>query len=195
MSLKSAIVIITLVTIVSLVGVGFATWTFDTTKADTADYTGKVTAAIEANGLEVKDSAGTNDVSNLYIICDAQSGKGIYWSTNADGSGDPITQLKLVGSVTVDDNDIVDYTAYKGTFTCTSAAVTGTWISIAAVTLNEEVTSTGTHSNITYNFTLPALSYVAVPNSIAQVDEMEEEANAISITLTFNFKVTGVVAA
>lgn len=192
MSLKSAIVIITLITIVSLVGVGFATWTFDTTKADTADYTGKVAAAIEANDLEVKK--GETSISNLYIICASQAENGIYWSTTANGS-DRITQIQLVGSVTVDDNDFVDYTAYKGTFTCTSAAVNGTWISIAAINLNQEETSADAHSAITYDFTLPALSYAQVPSSIAEVDAMEEEANAISIILTFNFKVTGVVAA
>ena len=199
MSLKSAIVIITLITIVSLVGVGFATWTFDSeVEGNVSGISGYATAAIEAENLEVKNSAGTATVSTLYIICDSPDDHGIYWSTTNDSTAlaNQITQLQLVGTVNVEDHDIVDYSAYKGTFTCTfDEYTTSTYIKIAAVSFEEEATSSGAHSNITCNFTLPALSYLTTPSSMTEVDDLQAEANAIAVTFTFTFAVTGVVAA
>ena len=197
MNLKGKIVIITLVAIVALVGVGFATFTFTNSVNDSAAISGNVAAAIEAQSVEVKNADGTADVTNLYIICSSQAANGIYWSTTADGS-DPITQLKLIGSVNEDDNDIVDFTKYTGTFTSsiTGMPASTTWINIASFTvLNTDVESTSKNANVTYNYTLPALSYKDVPENVAEVDELETEVNAISITITFTFSVKSVTAA
>ena len=197
MNLKGKIVIITLVAIVALVGVGFATFTFTNSVDDSAAISGNVAAAIEAQSVTVKNAAGTADVTNLYIICASQAEDGIYWSTTADGS-DPITQLKLIGSVNEDDNDIVDFTKYTGTFISSIEGVpdSTTWINIASFTvLNTDVESTSKNANVEYNYTLPALSYKQVPNSVAQVNSLETEVNAISITITFSFSVKSVTAA
>ena len=194
MNLKGKIVIITLVAIVALVGVGFATWTFTNSVSGNTPVSGNATAAIEANAVQVKNAAGTADVTNLYIICDSQAGNGIYWSTTADGS-DPITQLKLVGSVNEDDNDIVDFSKYTGTFTSSIEGVpdSTTWINIASFTvLNTDVESTSKNADVAYNYTLPALTYKDVPENVAEVDALETEVNAIHITITFSFSVKSV---
>ena len=197
MSLKSAIVIITLVTIVALVGVGFATWTFDTTAdAEIEDVTGKATAAIEASNLVVKNAAGTAVVSALYIICDKPGEGGIYWSTTADGSN-PISQVKLIGSVNEDDNDILDFDTYTGTFTAsmTGAPNSTTWINLPSFSLNQDVESESKNANVEYSYDLPTLTYKVTPASVADVNALQTEVNALDLTITFSFSVTATNAA
>ena len=197
MNLKGKIVIITLVAIVALVGVGFATFTFTNSVNDSAAISGNVAAAIEAKSVEVKNAEGNADVTNLYIICSSQAANGIYWSTTADGSNQ-ITQVKLIGSVNEDDNDFVDFTEYTGTFTSsvTGAPESTTWINIASfTTLNEDVASTSKNAPVEYYYTLPALTYKDVPENVTEVNALETEVNAISITITFTFSVKSVTAA
>ena len=197
MNLKGKIVIITLVAIVALVGVGFATFTFTNSVNDSAAISGNVAAAIEAQSVEVKNAEGTADVTNLYIICASQAENGIYWSTTADGSNQ-ITQVKLIGSVNEDDNDFVDFTKYTGTFTSsvTGAPESTTWINIASfTTLNEDVASTSKNAPVEYYYTLPALTYKDVPENVTEVNALETEVNAISITITFTFSVKSVTTA
>ena len=200
MNLKGTIVIITVITIIAIVGVGFATWTI-TTSADSSigGVSGVATAAIEAYGVEVKTADGSETVSSLYIICDSPtSGHGIYWSTSngATAYEDRITQIKLVGSVNEDDNDIADFATYTGTFTCSFAGVsTGTWINVPAIAINEDVVSESKNANVEYLYTLPTLSYKAIPNSVAEVNALETEANALNLTITFSFAVKSVTAA
>ena len=101
-------------------------------------------------------------------------------------------------SVNEDDNDFVDFTKYTGTFTSsiTGMPASTTWINIASfATINEDVESTSKNAPVEYNYTLPALSYKDVPENVAEVDELETEVNAISITITFSFKVKSVTAA
>ena len=197
MNLKGKIVIITLVAIVALVGVGFATFTFTNSVNDSAAISGNVAAAIEAKSVEVKNAEGNADVTNLYIICSSQAANGIYWSTTADGSNQ-ITQVKLIGSVNEDDNDFVDFTEYTGTFTSsvTGAPESTTWINIASfTTLNEDVASTSKNAPVEYYYTLPALTYKDVPENVTEVNALQTEVNAISITITFTFSVKSVTAA
>ena len=96
MSLKGKIIVITLITIVTLVGVGFATWTFTGSEESAYNISGYATAAIEANGLDVKNSDGSATVNNLYIICDSQSNHGIYWSTTNDATALQLIQEHLL---------------------------------------------------------------------------------------------------
>ena len=156
MKLRNKIAIISGSAMLAFAGVGFAAWTFTKTTSDSAALEGKVTAAIEASGLEVTD--GTNSVEKLYLICDAPAGEegllagnGIYWATDAEGNNS-ITELTLVGSVNEDDNDIADIDAYVGHFASTAtAAISGTWVNIAATSaLNEDVTSADKDSDVEY---------------------------------------------
>lgn len=201
MKLRNKLAIISAIAMLSFTGVGFAAWAFTKSVNDNAAVIGKTTAAIEASGLRVTDG-NNNDISNLYIICDAPSGEtgliagnGIYWST--EDSNDPskaITTLTLVGSVTEDDNDIADITTYDGHFASTATnAVSGTWVNVAATTaLNQTVTSVGKDDDVEYVWTLPALSYASVPTSVAEVNSLQAEVAAINLTFAFTFNVSNV---
>ena len=194
MKLRNKIAIISLIAVIAIIGVGFATWTF-TTSADSSisGISGSATAAIEASNVQVKTADGSAAVTTLYIICDSPNGDGIYWSTAADGSA-PITQVKLIGSVNEDDNDILDFSTYVGTFTAsmTGAPNSTTWINLPTVTLNQDVTSTSKNANVECLYTLPTLSYKAVPTNVSEVNALETEVNALSLTITFNFNVKSV---
>ena len=199
MKLRNKIAAITAASMLAFAGVGFAAWTFTKTVNDSASIQGKVTAAIEASGLAVQDGAG-NDVSGLYIICDAPAGQtglvagqGIYWSTQADGS-DTITSLTLVGSVTEDDNDIADINTYTGHFASTAfSAVNGAYVGIAAAAaLDTTVVSASASADVQYVWTLPALSYNTIPSSVAQVNLLQAEVAALSLTFSFTFNVQSI---
>ena len=199
MKLRNKIAAITAAAMLAFTGIGFAAWTFTKSVSDSASVVGKVTAAIEASGLAVEDGSG-HDVTGLYLICDAPSGQtglvagqGIYWSTQADGS-DVITTLTLIGSVNEDDNDIADITTYEGHFASTAtSAVAGTWVNIAATSaLDTTVTSASKNANVSTTFTLPTPSYAAIPTSVAEVNALETEVNALSLTFSFTFNVASV---
>lgn len=208
MKLRNKIAAITAAAMLAFTGVGFAAWTFTKSVDSEIDsITGKVTAAIEAKELKVQDGSG-NDVTGLYLICDAPAGQaglvaanGIYWSTEADGkdgSGNKseITSLTLIGSVTEDDNNIADIAKYVGHFEMTSvAATTGTWVNIAAASLDTTVTSTSKDADVEYVWNLPAPSYAVVPTSVAEVNSLETEVNALDLTFSFSFNVQSVVNA
>ncbi len=199
MNLKNKLAVITATAMLAFVGTGFAAWTFTKSVNDSASISGKVTAAIEAKELKVQDGSG-NDVSALYLICDAPSGQtgllpgeGIHWSTKADGS-DTITALTLIGSVNEDDNDIADISTYEGHFAIADvAAVSGTYVNIAAVSSWEaNVTSTSQDADVQTTFTLPVVSYAKIPASVAEVNELETEVHALSLTFSFTFNVASV---
>ena len=201
MKLRNKLAIISGAATVAFVGVGFAAWGFTKTVDADVDVEPKVTAAIEASNLAVKDGSG-NAVSALYLICDAPSGEtgliagnGIYWST--EDSNDPskaITSLTLVGSVNEADHDIADITNYDGHFASTAtSAVTGTYVSIAATTaLDQTVTSLGKNDDVEYVWNLPAVAYVSVPTSVAEVTALQAEVAAISLTFEFTFNVSAI---
>lgn len=200
MKLRNKLAAITAAAMLAFAGAGFAAWTFTKSVNDSASIEGKVTAAIEADGLEIQDGSG-NQVSALYLICDAPSGEtgllagnGIYWSTeNSNDYSKKIESLTLVGSVNEDDNDILDFSTYVGHFEMTSVAATsGTWVNIAAASLNQDVTSTSKNADVTYVWTLPAPSYAAVPTSVAEVNSLETEVHALSLTFSFSFNVKSV---
>ena len=197
MKLRNKIAAITAAAMLAFTGVGFAAWTFTASKeAEVADIAGKVTAAIEAQNLVIKNADKSADVSSLYIICDAPTGEtgllageGIYWATDALGE-DPIEALTLIGSVNEDDNDIPDIEKYVGHFSMTSvAAISGEWVEMEAASLSADVTSEDKDSDVEYIWNLPALSYAKVPASVAEVDELQAEVNALNIDFVFNFNV------
>ena len=204
MKLRQKIAAITAAAMLAFAGVGFAAWTFTkSVDADVNNISGKVTAAIEANELKVQDGNG-NDVDELYLICDAPSGQtgllagnGIYWSTeNSNDVSKKIESLTLIGSVTEDDNDIADIAQYVGHFEMADVAATsGTWVNIAAASLDTTVTSVGKNDDVEYVWNLPAVSYAQVPTSVAEVNSLETEVNALSLTFSFSFNVESIIAA
>ena len=196
MKLTSKILAIALIAIVTLVGAGFAAWTFTTAvDTDIDNISGAAHAAIEANNVEVKTADGSATVSTLYIICDSPDGEGIYWSTTNDTTAPShkITQVKLIGSVNEDDFDILDFSTYTGTFTCSFAGVsTGTWVNVPSISLDQDVVSSSKNANVEYLYTLPTLTYKVVPTSVAEVEALQTEVNALDLTITFSFNVDSV---
>ena len=190
MSLKGKIIVITLITIVTLVGVGFATWTFTETTNNNTTVVGGAHAAIEANNVGVQ-TAGGSTLTNLYIICDSPSANGIYWSTTNDNTAfaNRITQIKLVGAVTENDFDVADFATYTGTFTCSFAGYTGTYFDIPAISINENRTSADRDDPVEVYYTLPVLTYKSTPTSVAEVTAMQTAISSLGVTITFSFKV------
>lgn len=201
MKLRNKLTIISGIACLAFAGVGFAAWAFTKSESASVDVEAKVTAAIEAKDLKVEDGNG-NEVSALYLICDAPSGQegllpgnGIYWSTeNSNDHSKAITQLTLVGSVNEVDHDIADISTYDGHFASTAvAAVSGTWVNIAAsAALDQTVTSTAANADVEYVWTLPAPSYAQVPTSVAEVTAMQAEVSALSLTFAFSFNVSAI---
>ena len=194
MILRNKIIIITLITIVALVGVGFATFTFTTEKtSDVEDVSGRVMAAIEANGIQVKTADGSATVSNLYIICASQASNGIYWATDEEGEH-PITEVLLIGSVNEQDFDYLDFATYTGTFTSsmTGAPNSTSWINLPTFNLSQDVTSSDVNDDVEYPYVLPTLSYKVVPSSVADVSDLYDEVSDLNLTITFSFKVKSV---
>lgn len=203
MKLKNKLALITMASMLSFVGVGFASWAFTASVADSTSMAGKATASIEASGLRVTDGAG-NDIDCLYLICDAPAGQdgllagnGIYWSKeNSNDYSKRVTTVTLVGSVTEDDNDILDFSTYTGHFASTAtSAVAGTWVGIeATVALDTTVVSAGKNADVSYVWTLPAPSYIDIPESVAEVNALQAEVNALDLTFSFTFNVSAVNA-
>ena len=192
MKLRSKILIITVMAVVALMGVGYATWTFTTAKTENVNVAGTAFAAIEAQNVQIKNADGSADVTTLYIICAKPEEDGIYWSTKADGSNQ-ITQIKLIGSVNEDDLGNLDFDTYTGTFSCAYAGnSTLKYVNIPAFALAEDVESEGKDTDVEYLYTLPALSYNKTPENVAEVQAMYAEVSALSIEIQFSFNVKAV---
>ena len=192
MGLKGKIVIITLITIVSLVGVGFATWTFTSpVNSDAVGVSAGAHAAIEAEDVLVQTAEG-DTITTLYIICEKPGNGGIYWSTTNDSTAfsNKITQIKLVGIVNENDFSVLDFSTYTGTFTCSfEGDNSGTYFNIPAISINHDETSTDEDSDLEYLYTLPDLTYKTTPSSVSQVEDMLQEVADMNHTITFSFKV------
>ena len=196
MKLRSKIAIITVIALVAVIGAGFATWAFTATvDTDIDNISGAAHATIEADNVQVKTADGSSAITTLYIICDSPDDEGIYWSTTNDSTAaaNKITQVKLIGSVNEEDLDILDFSTYTGTFTCSFAGVSSaTWVSVPAIALDQDVTSASKNANVEYLYTLPTLTYKAVPTSVAEVEALQTEVNALDLTITFSFNVDSV---
>ena len=194
MNLRKKMTVITAVAMLAFTGVGFASWAFTKQVSEEAPATGVVTAAIEAQNV-------TADPATFYLICDAPSGEeglvagnGIYWSDTAENDGSVLTSINLTGTVLEHDENLVDFSKYKGKFVITAEALDTTYVDIAAVNLTTDlITVDSKNGNCEYEYTLPALSYAAVPTSVAQVTAMNDELAASTIKFTVKFNVESVL--
>ena len=194
MNLRKKMTVITAVAMLAFTGVGFASWAFTKQVSEEAPATGVVTAAIEAQNV-------TADPATFYLICDAPSGEeglvagnGIYWSDTAENDGSVLTSINLTGTVLEHDENLLDFSKYKGKFVITAEALDTTYVDIAAVNLTTDlITVDSKNGNCEYEYTLPALSYAAVPTSVAQVTAMNDELAASTIKFTVKFNVESVL--
>ena len=194
MNLKKKMAVITAAAMLALTGVGFASWAFTQQVSEEAPVTGVVTAAIEANNVSA-------DPANFYLICDAPSGEaglvagnGIYWSDTAENDGSVLTSINLTGTVNENDENLLDFSKYKGKFVITAEALDTTYVDIAAVNLTTDlITVNSKNGNCEYEYVLPSLSYATVPANVAQVTAMNNELAAATIKFTVKFNVESVL--
>lgn len=194
MKLRNKLAAITATAMLAFAGVGFASWAFTKQVSQDAPVTGVVTAAIEANDVSA-------DPDTFYLICDAPSGQsglvagnGIYWSDTAENDGSVLSSITLTGTVTQNDENLLDFSKYKGKFVITAEALDTTYVDIAAVNLTTDlITVDSKNGDCEYEYTLPALSYATVPTSVAQVSAMNAELAAATIKFTVKFNVESVL--
>ena len=195
MKLRNKIAAITAAAMLAFTGVGFAAWTFTKSESSEVPVTSVVTAAIEAKEVSA-------DPAEFFLICDAPSGQtglvagnGIYWSDTATNDGSVLSSITLTGKVNENDEDLLDFSGYKGKFVITADAIDTTYVDMAAVNLTTDlITVNSKNGNCEYVYTLPTLSYAAVPTSVAQVSAMQTELAALTIKFTVTFNVESVIA-
>lgn len=177
----------------SIIGTGYAAWAFQTTVTQDVVMNSTATATIEAREVTVNTSA-------VYLICDAPAdsadqladGNGLYWSTTNDKDAcydNKITTLTLTGKVDENDMNLADINSYTGKFNIKFDAVDTTYIDIAAVDFTTTVDVAVKDADCTYTYTLPSLTYAAVPTNASEVAEMENELAALTsmkFTVTFS---------
>lgn len=186
------------------------------------NISGVVTAAVEAKDNIVVKAGGHalhgTDAYSLVVYCDAPSGvtgltagKGIYWAVTANpSSNDPtdytkVTSITVDASITLDGNDVYDFNTVNSQLNVSfSSPRTGTYITIAdlanadkskniatSVTLADDM---GDLAIAQQTITLPELSYTnpALFTSVAIVDAMQAEANALDLSFAFEHHVVSV---
>ena len=194
MNLRKKMAAITAAAMLAFTGVGFASWAFTKQVSNEAPVTGAVTAAIEAKNVSA-------DPDTFYLICDAPSceaglvaGNCIYWSDTAENDGSVLSSITLTGTVEQNDEDILDFSKYKGKFEISADAIDTTYVDIAAVNLTTDlITVNSKNGDCEYEYTLPSLSYASVPTSVAQVTAMNNELAALTIKFTVKFNVESVL--
>ena len=199
MQLRNKLAIITAAASLAFVGAGFAAWTFTKTVSDDADATAKVACGIEANNVKVYNGAA--EIEHVYIVFDApttasanrKAGEGIFYCTDlANPSTTKITTLKLVGQIDHVANDLhygdanekVEFTVAE-TNGIPAAQVTFAAGSIA----NDVQTIVAGDDEYEAVYTLPALSYVSAPESLAELATFKTAVSGTTIDLAFTFGV------
>lgn len=175
----------------ALVGTGYAAWQFNTVVNTTKDASGLVTAAIEAESVDVK----VDGVDTLYLIMDAckdaghnhAAGNGIYWAKDAEGKN-AVTELTLTGHVNYDENDIVDFSGYVGHFEVTTALSTNSYVTFGSSANPADVAVAENNGDCVATYTLPVPSYVTCPGSVANVNKLTDGLTDLKFTVNFNVK-------
>lgn len=199
MKLRNKLAAITAATMLAFTGVGFAAWTFTNTVSDSADVTSNVTCGIQANNLKVYN--GVSEIEHVYVVFDApttaaenrKAGEGIFYCSDiADPKNTKITTLKLVGQIDHIENDLhykddAEAVAFKVTETngIPAAQVNFTAGSIA----NAEQAIVADDNEYEAVYTLPSLSYVAAPTSLAELTTFDSAVSGTTISLAFTFGV------
>ena len=190
MKLRNKLTAITAAAMLAFAGVGFAAWTFDTTKSDTATAEGYVTSAINAESVTV-----TGDT--FYLVLDQVKP---YW-TKAIETGSKPVEITASDKLTVtpvfsshwnQDGASWDWAL---TTTITPAAGIATYVDFGTLTTSGTVSGTITeasHAAITpVEYNLPTVTYTASkPTTFAQYETMLAAAEDQTIEFTFTFTLT-----
>lgn len=181
MKLKRSIAILTLFAMLTLVGAGFAAWTFTNAvqQGTDSEVTPKIVCAIELNDdFELYNAATDTVISTLYLVCDAPAsglntlaGHDVYWSSAADVTAwaNKIDNVYIKGTLNYDAYDIAEVASVTVTFAAGDnyALTNGTYVQFAAATLPADKTvAVADNAEVkSANFSLPVPSYNASVNT------------------------------
>ena len=190
MKLKNKLALITAVAMLAFGGVGYAAWTFTNVEnAQVATIEDKVAVGIELNGgFKLYNADDDAEVTALYLICDAPSGKdyvlagdGVYWATDAAGAN-AIMNVYIKGFLTKNMEDSVkDKTSATVRFTATHNLGENKYVTFGAMTapadkVVDNLNEAGVFDVQSVDFALPAVAYSAIeaniPHNIAELTAM-----------------------
>ena len=194
MKLKRSIAILTLFAMLTLVGAGFAAWTFTNAvqQGTDSEATPKIVCAIELNDdFELYNAATDTVISTLYLICDAPAsglntlaGHGLYWSSAADATAwtNKIDSVYIKGTLNYNAYDIAEVASVTVTFATGDnyALTNGTYVQFAAATLpTDKTVAVANNAEVkSANFALPVPSY----NSSVNTTNFNSVADVADIT-------------
>ena len=187
MKLMRKLTTITLLAILSFIGVGFAAWTFTAERStEVTGITDKVAVGIElTDDFELYNASDDSLITALYLICDAPSsttagilgtGNGVYWATDADGEN-AVTSVYLKGTITKNDEDGVwdNKATVTVSFTATHDLAENSYVSFGSFASIANTTGVSTDDGTdvqSANFNLPTVSYKSVPTSVEALSAM-----------------------
>ena len=186
MKLRNKLAAITTAAMLAFAGVGYAAWTFTAQRnAEVATIEDRVAVGIElTDDFALYNASGDAEVTALYLICDAPAGEagvldgdGVYWATDAAGAN-AITNVYIKGTITKDAEDGVkdNKSTVEVAFTASHNLASNSYVSFGAMTAPANVTGISTADGTTVqsaSFALPAVAYISVPTSVAQLTAMD----------------------
>lgn len=185
MKLRNKLGIITAISALAFVGVGFAAWTFNNSVAQTQDASVYATSAIEAKDVVLSGN------TEVYLVLDQEKP---YWSTEVDNGSKPVELTN--GKITVaPDYEVIDQNdGASWTYTLTSAitvdSAISTYVNITGFDTTDKtgtITAAGDEGINPVDYSLPSLSYTASkPASLAEYNAMLAAIDNKVITFTFN---------
>ena len=190
MKLRNKLTTITAAAMLAFAGVGFAAWTFDTTKSDTDTAEGYVTSAINAESVTV-----TGDT--FYLVLDQAKP---YWTKAIETGSKPVeitASDKLTVTPVFSSRWNQDGASWDWTLTTevTPAADIANYITFGTLTTSDTVSGTITedsHATITpVEYNLPTVAYKDnKPTTFADYTTMANAVEDKTVTFTFTFTLT-----
>ena len=183
--MKNKLSIITIASMLALVGTGFAAWTFNNNAAKDVEVGTYVTSAINAKDVTLSGN------TTVYLVLDQAKP---YWSTAVNTGSKPVELAN--GKITVTpDYDLQNQNdGASWTYTLTSSIdVDSDIANYVNVTGFDTTNKTGTiHASVgetiaPVDYNLPTLSYTAnKPSTYAEYQDMLSDVSGKVITFTFN---------
>ena len=187
MNLKNRISIITAVSTLACVGVGFAAWTFNNSVAQDAQESAYATSAINAKNVVLSGN------TEVYLVLDQDHP---YWSTAVDTGSKPVELTNGKITVTPDydltnQNDGASWTYTLSSSIVVDAAI-ATYVNVTGFDVADKtgtITAAGAETIAAVDYDLPALAYTA--SKPADYTEYQAMLSAIaSAHITFSFNCT-----
>ena len=185
MKLRNKLALITCASMLALVGVGYAAWTFNNSVEQEQTASVYATSAINAKNVALSGN------TTVYLVLDQAKP---YWSTAVNNGSKPVELAN--GKITVSpDYDLTDQNdGASWTYTLSSAidvdSDIATYVNVTGfdtVAKTGTITAAGDEGIASVDYNLPALAYTASkPTTYAQYEAMLAAVSGKVITFTFN---------